>query len=232
MRLRWPASLVRFGLSIARLSNSRRKYDLQPAPPFLFEQRPFGSECADRTPGQPLQPGVHLVSSGQAPYRRTRLESLSLSRTDAPALTIAAGPSAMIDITGNHQEDWSLRFCAYGEGNSEDEARDRLQEVSLTRVGGTVSLNGPAIGRMLGARGNLIVEAPSDAPIIVHASLAAVEVRNMTGPVRVAAIHARAKVLETAGRVDAAGFVVDFAGSKRDCDPQLRSGDQLEAYRR
>jgi hypothetical protein len=36
----------------------------------------------------------------------------------------------------------------------------------------------------------------------------------MTGPIRVTAIHARATLLNTTGRVDAAGFVVDFAGSK------------------
>jgi hypothetical protein len=60
----------------------------------------------------------------------------------------------------------------------------------------------------------LIVQAPADAPITVHASFAPVEVRNMTGPVRVTAIHARAKILDATGNVDASGFVVDFAGSK------------------
>lgn len=75
-------------------------------------------------------------------------------------------------------------------------------------------MNGPGIDRMVGAGGNLIVEAPAGAPTTVHASFAAVQVRNMTGPVRVTAIHARAKILNTTGRVDAAGFVVDFAGSE------------------
>ncbi len=208
MRFRWP------GLLSAKSPNVQSKYDLQAAPEFLFEQRPFDSECAGRTPGQRLQPGTRLAVAGQAPYLRTRLEDVTVSRTEVPALTIVANPSERVEITGSNREDWSLRFCAYGEGSSEDEASGRLREVSLNRVGGTISLNGPGIGRMVGAGGNLIVEAPLDAPITVHASFAPVEVRNMTGPVRVTAIHARAKVLNATGQVDATGFVVDFAGSK------------------
>ena len=36
----------------------------------------------------------------------------------------------------------------------------------------------------------------------------------MNGPVRVTASHARAKILETTGQVDANAFVIDFAGSR------------------
>jgi hypothetical protein len=43
--------------------------------------------------------------------------------------------------------------------------------------------------------------------------LVAVEVRDMTGPVRIAATHARASILDTAGQVDATAGCVDFAGS-------------------
>jgi hypothetical protein len=111
------------------------------------------------------------------------------------------------------RNDWSLRFCAYGEGENESQALERLREHSLKREGGTVFMNGPGIGQTAGTRGNLLVEAPADAPITIHASFAPVEVRDMTGPVRVTAIHGRAVFLNTTGRVDAASFVVDFAGS-------------------
>ena len=153
------------------------------------------------------------MAAGQAPYRRTRLECLTVPRTEVPALTIVANPSESVAITGGDREDWSLRFCAYGEGSSEDEASGRLREISLNRAGGTVFLNGLGPGRMVGAGGSLIAEAPLDAAVTVHASFAPVEVRNMTGVVRVTAIHARAKVLNVAGNVDAASFVVDFAGA-------------------
>jgi hypothetical protein len=137
-----------------------------------------------------------------------------MARTEVPALTIAANPSQRIEISGSNYEDWSLRFCAYGEGKTEEEARDRLQEISLSRLGGTVSLDGPGIGRIAAAGGHLIVEPPADAPMTVHASFSPVEVRNMTGPVRVTTIHARATILNATGSVNATGFVVDFAGSK------------------
>lgn len=215
MRVRWPDFLVSLGgLLTGNAANSRRQSDLQAAPGFLFEPLSFGSVRADRTPGQPLQPGVHLVAKGQAPYLRTRPENLILSRSDVPALTIAANASGMVEVSGNNRDDWSLRLCASGEGNSEMEAHERSREVSLTRLGSSVFLNGPGIDQMGGARGDLIVDAPADAPTTVHASFAAIQVRNLTGPVRVTAIHARARILNTTGRVDAAGFVVDFAGSE------------------
>jgi len=152
--------------------------------------------------------------SGQAPYRRSRREELVVSRTEIPSLTVAANPSQGIEISGHGRENWTLRFCAYGDGNSKAEARDRLREVSLVRSDGTVSLNSPGFRRVPGADGNLNVHAPADAPITVHASFAPVAVRNMTGPVRVTAIHARVKILNTTGKVDAAAFVVDFAGAE------------------
>jgi hypothetical protein len=66
----------------------------------------------------------------------------------------------------------------------------------------------------LDARSELLVEAPHDAGVVVHGSYAAVEVRDLRGPVRIAATHARATVLNTSGQVDATAGVVDFAGSR------------------
>jgi hypothetical protein len=215
MRVPWPSSWASPGRSFSGTSSeAQNKQCLQAAPEFLFEQGSSDLTYGDRTPGQPLQPGIRLVVSGQAPYRRSRREELAVSRTEIPSLTIAANPSQGVEISGDGREDWSLRFCAYGDGNSEGEAHDRLQEVSLVRLGATVSLNSPGVRRVPGAGGNLSVHAPADAPITVHASFAPVTVRNMTGPVRVTAIHARAKILNTTGKVDATAFVVDFAGSE------------------
>jgi len=110
-----------------------------------------------------------------------------------------------------------LRFCAHGEGDTEDEARERLHERFMARAGGAVSLSGPhllsAEPRCMG-RGQLFVDAPADAAIVIDASFAAVHIRDLEGPVRVAAAHARTTILNTTGRVDAIGMVIDFAGSK------------------
>jgi hypothetical protein len=218
MRLRWPVFLFSLGaLFTANASDSQSQYEQQAAPNSLFEQRFIGSECADRTPGKKREPGARFVASlgTQAPYKRTRPETLTLSRADVPALTISADPSNWVEVTGSKRGDWSLRFCSQGEGNSEGEARERLEAISMSQVGSAVSLNGPAgFGHQTGTRGQLNVDAPADAPIVVHASFAPVEVRDMAGPVRVTAMHGRARILDTTGKVDASGFVVDFAGSK------------------
>lgn len=215
MRLRWSAFLLSLGaLFTANASNSQSNYEQQAAPDFLFQRRPFGSECADRTPGQRTESQVRWEVARQAAYKRTRPETLTLSRADVPALTVTADPSSIVEVTGSSRVDWSLRFCAQGEGNTEGEAREHLQELSMGRIGSAVSLNGPGFGQQAGSIGQLNIDAPADAPFVVHVSFGAVEVRDMAGPARVTAMHGRARILDTVGKVDATGSVVDFAGSK------------------
>jgi hypothetical protein len=203
-----------------RLAKSRREYELQPAPEFLFERRPYELRCVDRKPGRrEIDEGetrVVLVAANQAPYLLTRLDELRLSRADVPVLTVTADPSNSVAVAGSSRPDWSLRFCAQGEGEAEDEARERLQQISMARAGGTVSLTGPHLlsadpTRM--GRGYLVVDAPADAPVVIHASYAAVQIRDVMGPVRIAATHGRATILNTTGQVDAIAMVVDFAAS-------------------
>ena len=214
MRLRWPVFMFSLGtLFSANASDSQSKYEQQAAPNFLFQRRPLGPECADRTPGQRTEPAVRVEPSRQAQYKRTRPETLALSRADVPSLTVTADPSSIVEVTGSSRVDWSLRFCAQGEGSSEGEARAHLQELSMSRIGSAVSLNGPDFRQQAGRMG-LSVDAPADAPVVVHVSFGAVDVRDMAGPVRVTAMHGRARILDTVGKVDATGFVVDFAGSK------------------
>jgi hypothetical protein len=202
------------------VAKSRREYELRPAPESLFERRPVEFRCADRKPGQrevdERETRTVLVLGNQAPYLLTRLEELRLLQADIPALTVTADPSNCVAVAGSSRPDWSLRFCAQGEGETEDEARERLHQMSMTRAGGTVSLTST---HLLSAdptcmgRGHLVVDAPADARIVIHASYAAVEICDMKGPVRVAATHGRTTILNTTGQVDAIGLVVDFAGS-------------------
>lgn len=215
MRFRKPVLPLFFASWFkAKESVARRKYDLQAAPDFLFQRTLLDSDRTDRTADQPMQPGIRLVSSTQLPYLRTKLETLVLSYAEFPALTIAADPSNSVTVCGNTRTDWSLRFCGRGEGNTEAEALNCLQEVSMTRIGSAVRLNAPDFNHRVRVSGKLIADGPADAPIIVHASFGAVEVRDMNGPIRVTATHGRATILGTTGQVYANGFVVDFAGSK------------------
>lgn len=211
MRLHWPGFLTRF------TALSASKYNRQPAPEFLFERRPFTLDCAGRLHGQSAKNRVEvrasLAGSKQAPYLLTHSEDLSLSTSDVPALTITADPSNMIAVGGSDRSDFFIRFCARAQGNSEAEARERLQQIAMTRRGGVVSLSNtldPGHHTM----SYFLLEAPKHVQTVIHASYAPVEVRDMVGPVRVTASHARAKILGTTGQVDADAFVIDFAGSR------------------
>jgi hypothetical protein len=217
MRFRWPVFLVSISsLFMSCASQARRESEVQPAPEFLFERRPFQFDCADRMPGQAVmnERGARLSMGNEAPFLLTHSEEATLSTRDVPALAITADPLHSISIGGSGRSDWYIRFCAQGEGSSEAEARERLNEVSMTHLGATVSLKGPMLAEKPQTRALFVLDAPADAPVLIHASFAAVEIRDMAGPVRVTATHARAKILDTTGQVDAAAFVIDFAGSR------------------
>lgn len=208
MQVRWPFRL--------RPPDAKSVPNLTAAFESLFRTAPIGPLNVVRTPGQPHQPGVYLVSRNEAPYARTQtFEEMLLTRSEVPALTVASGPSGSTYIVGSKRDDWSLRLSAVGEGNSEAEALERANVVSLVRTGATVALHGAIIGSRA-FQCQLIVEAPADAPTTVHGTFAPVEVRDMTGPVRVTAIRARAKVLNTTGHVDACAPMIDFAASQGD----------------
>jgi hypothetical protein len=224
LRLRRPViifacvGVVIFGgfawLAVAKVAatNSMQKYEHQSAPEFLFEQRPFHFQCADRP--QPLPPGDHAIfsSSGMAPFARTRVETLNLPLTQVPALTMTSEPMNYIRIAGAHQDTWELQLCAIGEGDSEQEARQSLEQVSMSRIGSLISLSAARSGRT-GGHGDLFATVPEDAPLTLNV-IGAIELRNMSGPVRVSAVGGRATFLNTTGTVDADAEIVDFAGAR------------------
>lgn len=187
--------------------------DLQSAAEFLFERRPFVSDCADTMPNQSRSGRWAAFVGRQTPFRLTRPEELVLSRLEVPALTVTADPNSHIRITGGNRDEWFIRFCGRGDGDNEPEARDHLAQRSITRVGSTVSINGPAPSDHPEARASLEVDAPADAPVVVHGSYAGIDIFDMGAAVRVTATHGRAKILGSTGKVDADAFVLDFAGS-------------------
>jgi hypothetical protein len=213
MYFRGPAFVVAFstlmGGVIACSSQNSRSL---PPPLFLFEERPFHFDCADRP--SPLPPGTHsyMTFSPRAPYARTHLDTLNLPLYEVPALTIAAENLNWIQIAGANQDHWTVQFCATGEGNTIDEANAYLQNVSMQRTGSLLTLNKTEARGLTGGHGNLLLTAPSRAPLTVHSD-AAVEVRDMAGPVRISALG-RALFLNTTGEVDAFAMIVDYSGSQ------------------
>jgi hypothetical protein len=210
-----PVFILSLSVLICAVSAcSSQKSRPESLPLFLFEERPIQMNCTDR-PGPPLPPGRYMVFIGpQAPYARTRLETLNLPLKDFPALTLAAEPDDnMIRISGANQDHWSMQFCAEGEGNTVDEANSYLQKVSMQRTGSLVTLNKTDARGLTGGKGNLLLIAPAGAPVTVHSDGAA-EVHDMAGPVRILAARGRASILNTSGFVDASAMVIDFAGSQ------------------
>jgi len=191
---------------------SSHNSELQPPPLFLFNERPFQMNCADRP--APLPPGTHafLTVSPQARYARSRLETLDLMRQEVAALTLAAEPVNWIQIQGANQNRWTLNFCATGEGNTVEEANGYMHQISMERTGSLFTLNNTDARGLNGGEGTLLLDAPAEAPVTVHSD-AAVEVHDMAGPVRISALG-RATILNTSGLVEASAMIVDFAGSQ------------------
>ena len=187
----------------------RSDYERQPAPEFLFERRPLR-----RWPPVAPQPGEAILVVGNQPaHRATRHQERAIPHGDAPILTVTSDPNNSIAVVAGNGPDWKLSFWAEGGGQTEAQAGERLQNCLFSVTGTTVALSRPDGIAGLDARGELLVEAPHDAGVVIHGSYAAVEVRDLDGPVRIAATHARATVLNTSGQVDATAGVVDFAGS-------------------
>jgi hypothetical protein len=210
-------------LAAACATNPQRDEEQNPARTLLYESlfadRPFHMDCTDRTPNTPIPPGgVFIVGSSQPPFLLTRLDTLNLPRAYVPALTLVSVPEAFINISveGAARDDWELRLCAQGTGNSEGEAQSYLSKVSMNRIGSLVTLDSGGFGPipMTGGRGNLLAEAPAIAPVTIHNTYGAISVHDMAGPVSLSSAHARVSILNTTGNVDAYAFVIDFAGAK------------------
>ena len=190
--------------------NSRRT---KPPFLFLFEEHPFQMNCSDWP--APLPPGTHVyvTVSPSARYARTRLETLDLPLNEVPALTIAADPyNSLIQIGGANQNHWKIQYCAKGKGDTAEEATGYMRGESMRRTGSLLTLNGTDLNGLSGGEGTLLVDAPADAPVIVH-SWGAIEVHDVAGPVRIAATRGRAIVLNTSGLVDASAQIIDYASS-------------------
>jgi len=114
-----------------------------------------------------------------------------------------------------------------GEGDSEPEARQFLDEISMNRTGSLVSLNASHSGGPVERRPEQSAcTCPKDAPLTIYA-VGAVELRDMSGPVRIAAVGGRATILNTTGTVNARRDR-RFRRRARACDAHLLLGDRFE----
>jgi hypothetical protein len=234
IRTGWLVALVGASMALAlsvvaaQHRFSQRAYNTQGAAAFVFDQRMFHTSCVDRPVKVPMTRGhSYMTVSPQPAFARTRLEHLDIPLSEAPALTLDADLGAMIQVQGQVREGWAVRMCALGEGDSEAEANGRVEEVALSRSGGTITLSGRGPDAWPRGRAQLTVDAPEDAPVNIYSAYAAIEIHDMTGPVHTAAAHARTIILNSTGRVDATGDLIDFGGTKGTVNLQASSEIEL-----
>src|SRR5262245_22529758 len=132
--------------------------DSDPAPELLFgEARPaeHGSER-------------FVVAGRQLPYRLTRREKFVVPFGEAAALTITSVPYNSVAVFGKSRREWSISCSAQDEGESEREAQERLQQLTLRATGARLALIAPGLYEGSHRRGDLVVEGPTDAGVVIH----------------------------------------------------------------
>jgi hypothetical protein len=215
-------SMIRRWLERRRAERHRREADRQPVPQFIFERGPIELQTRERINGvEQFSPGTtpqtFLTVSGEAPYRLVRLERQAMPIAEMPRLTVISDPNTSIYVSGIPEADaWRVEFCAHGEGNTEEEAKERLARIHLERGEGVLRLCRPLSTSTLFADsgmsgGELAATGPACAPVLIHASYCYVHVRDVSGPLHVSAAHGRVSLLDTSGEVDAVGFCIDLA---------------------
>lgn len=227
MQIGWLAVLgITCGFLSADSPQGLRKYELQRAPEFLFQRDIGYFNCTGWPSDQPRRHGSYMTFSPRTPYRRTHLEEVAFSKDEIPSLIMTSDTTASVEVVGEARPDWSLQFCAKGDGDTDAEAQGHMQSLSMVRTGGMVSMAGRDTDANHKELADLLVHAPADAPANFYLNEGWIKAADTNAPLRVAAPRGRAKFLETTGRVDATAGFIDFAGAKGTVD--LHSSSEMD----
>jgi hypothetical protein len=122
----------------------------------------------------------------------------------------------MVSVIGTDADMYNMRFCAQAGGRNEDEARRSLDKITLTRTRRLLKVRIPQYSRERSTNAWLHVEADRRRAVAMNGSYSYMEVFNVDGPVRVVTTHARMKLLDLTGEVQATARVgvIDFAGDR------------------
>lgn len=214
MRLRRLGALMAITVALGYACDVRRKYDLQPASQFLFDWRQTSTPC---DPPQTQHGGVLVRGQNPPAHTVRRLDILSFSRAELPALSMHSGP-AMIEVTGADTQTYSVQLCAQAGAASEEDAKLLLEQIKLIRQGETLEVSAPQYSQERPSHAYVRVQAPRDAPVTISGNYAAMWVYGMSAEVKISTTHARLTVLETTGDVEAAikpdSGMIDFSGNR------------------
>ncbi len=177
----------------------------------------FRRRGARITPPKP--PGVvqfALAGPKIAPHVLERQDEIEVPRSQIAALALDVGPHAALKVTAAERDTCLLRLSARAGGDSEEEAREGLDEIRLVREGDRFTLPWPRYLKVAKCRSDLTVLAPADLPVTVCAAYASTEVSGIQAPVDIRATHGGVKIIGTTGDVRAGAHEgrIDFSGDR------------------
>jgi hypothetical protein len=190
------ASLLVFGAiavtvvdAQGRQSRSRRGWD---------DGNNFNFNIQTHRDGQPV------TSCGQieASVRNGELARDEETQTvPAPAqlLQVMAATNGGLFVVGADRADYQITLCKFGAGQTGDEARQRVSELSLTNENGRIGVNGPQSN---GYMAYLIVEAPREARLSAEVTNGPLDVRSVSGHIVARTTNGPLSVSEVSGEVD------------------------------
>jgi hypothetical protein len=227
MRLTVPVfALLLCGSAVLADDRNRREYELQPASLFLFEESRPLSPCDPVSVPAGKKSMAYLDASGNQ-FVLHRKDELSISRSQVSGLTVRP-TFASVAITAEQRDSYSVNLCVSAGKIDGADASQVLDRIRLSRNGDTLTLAAPSYDSERPSRAELQIAAPKDLPLTADAAYAAIDLTGMTAPVKIRTTHARIKIMNTSGSVDAesAEFgVVDFAGERGQV--QLRSATEI-----
>jgi len=119
-----------------------------------------------------------------------------------------------VSVVGTDAGTYAVRFCAQAGATNEDDARHALEKITLTRAGQSLKVRTPHYSRERPSSAWVQIEAVRNRAVTVNGSYSYLEIFGINAPVRASTTHARMKLLEITGKVQATAHIgiIDFAG--------------------
>ena len=164
---------------------------------------------------QPV-PGRNILTDPQRAARTIHrlLNRFVASGTELSALTVGANSiGAYLTIVGVDSDKVTVSLCAEAEGADDKAARNRAEQIHLTRIGDEIVLEVGEFSTQQRATGHLEILAPKERPIRIAGAFDEILINGMTRAVQVDAPRASVSILKTSGEVSVAARSIIYAGS-------------------
>ena len=136
------------------------------------------------------------------------------SGTELSALTVSGNSiGAYLTVVGVDSDKVTVSLCAEAEGANDKAARNRAEQIHLTRIGDEIVLEVGEFSTQQRATGHLEILAPKERPIRIAGAFDEILINGMTRAVQVDAPRASVSILKTSGEVSVVARSIIYAGS-------------------